>query len=108
VAAAQARARAFKPVGWRRRVIIARMKEQDIYFYSDGHELVGTFYAPEGIEAKKLPHIIVCSGYQGFNAFYPRLFSRYLTQSGYSCLGFDYRGFAASGGPRGRVTIFGL
>lgn len=81
------------------------MKEEDIYFYSDGHELAGTFYAPEGAEAEKLPHIIVCSGYQGFNDFYPRLFSRYLTQSGYSCLGFDYRGFAASSGPRGRVIL---
>lgn len=34
-----------------------------------------------------------------------RLFSRYLTQSGYLCLGFDYRGFAESGGPRGRVIL---
>lgn len=81
------------------------MKEHDIHFFSDGHELVGTFYAPEGVEATTSPHIIVCSGYQGFNAFYPRLFSRYLTKSGYSCLGFDYRGFAASSGPRGRVIL---
>lgn len=94
-----------KSVDRRRHVTIARMKEQDIYFYSDGHELAGTFYAPEGGEAKKLPHVIVCSGYQGFNAFYPRLFSRYLTKYGYSCMGFDYRGFAASGGPRGRVIL---
>ena len=92
-------------VSWRRRVIIARVKEEDIYFYSDGHQLVGTLYAPDDMEAKKLPHIIVCSGYKGFNAFYPRLFSRYLTKSGYSCLGFDYRGFAESGGPRGRVIL---
>lgn len=81
------------------------MEQQDITFFSDGIKLVGTFYAPDGMETQKLPHIIVCSGYQGFNNFYPRLFSSYLTMSGFSCLGFDYRGFAESGGPRGRVIL---
>lgn len=81
------------------------MKEQDIHFYSEGARLVGTVYAPDDEGANKLPLVIVCSGYQGFNEFYPRLFSRYLTKSGYLCLGFDYRGFAESGGPRGRVVL---
>lgn len=81
------------------------MKEQDIHFYSEGARLVGTVYAPDDVGANKLPLVIVCSGYQGFNEFYPRLFSRYLTKSGYLCLGFDYRGFAESGGPRGRVVL---
>lgn len=81
------------------------MKEQDISFFSEGIRLVGTLYVPDDAGSEKLPLVIVCSGYQGFNEFYPRLFSSYLTKSGYSCLGFDYRGFAESGGPRGRVIL---
>lgn len=81
------------------------MEERDIHFYSEGIKLLGTLYAPDDLETTDSPIVIICSGYQGFNAFYPRLFSRYLTQSGYLCLGFDYRGFAESGGPRGRVIL---
>ena len=33
------------------------------------------------------------------------MFAKKLTQSGYICLGFDYRGFADSEGERGRVIL---
>jgi fermentation-respiration switch protein FrsA (DUF1100 family) len=82
------------------------MKEKKISFYSEGCKLDGTLYLPDDYKpGEKRPAIIPNSGYQGFNEFYPRLFSRYLTAAGYVCLGFDYRGFAKSEGKQGRFIL---
>jgi fermentation-respiration switch protein FrsA (DUF1100 family) len=82
------------------------MQERQAPFYSDGYQLVGTIYLPDDYRAgEKRPAVIPCSGYQGVQSFYPRLFARQLTHAGYVCLGFDYRGFASSEGPRGRVIL---
>ncbi|MBW3568699.1 alpha/beta hydrolase [Candidatus Parcubacteria bacterium] len=82
------------------------MRERKVSFYSEGHKLTGTVYLPDDYQpGEKRPVIIPSSGYQGFNEFYPKLFSRYLTAAGYVCLGFDYRGFAESGGRKGRVIL---
>ncbi|PUB08205.1 X-Pro dipeptidyl-peptidase-like protein [Paenisporosarcina sp. OV554] len=81
-------------------------KIQKICFYSKGYKLDGTIYLPDDYQpGEKRPAIIPNSGYQGFNEFYPRLFARNLTQAGYVCLGFDYRGFAKSEGDKGRVIL---
>jgi fermentation-respiration switch protein FrsA (DUF1100 family) len=82
------------------------MKERQIHFYSEGCKLDGTLYLPDDYQpGEKRPAIIPNSGYQGFNEFYPRLFARNLTEAGYVCLGFDYRGFAKSEGAKGRVIL---
>lgn len=82
------------------------MIEKKVTFYSDGLKLEGSFYFPEQWnDNKQYPTIIVNSGYQGFNEFYPRLFSEKLTEKGYVCFGFDYRGFADSEGEKGRVVL---
>lgn len=82
------------------------MQERQISFYSEGYKLDGTIYLPDDYqEGEKRPAIIPNSGYQGFNEFYPRLFARNLTELGYVCLGFDYRGFARSEGQQGRVIL---
>lgn len=82
------------------------MIEKKISFYSEGCKLDGTIYLPDDYKSgEKRPAIIPNSGYQGFNEFYPRLFSRYLTAAGYVCLGFDYRGFAKSEGKQGRFIL---
>lgn len=82
------------------------MRERQISFYSEGCKLDGTIYLPDDYKpGEKRPAIIPNSGYQGFNEFYPKLFSRYLTAAGYVCLGFDYRGFAKSEGRQGRVIL---
>lgn len=82
------------------------MIEKQITFYSEGHQLKGTVYLPDDYkEGEKRPVIISNSGYQGFNEFYPKLFSRYFTAAGYIGIGFDYRGFAESEGPQGRVML---
>jgi fermentation-respiration switch protein FrsA (DUF1100 family) len=80
--------------------------ERHISFYSEGCKLDGTIYLPDDYQVgEKRPGIIPNSGYQGFNEFYPKLFARNLTEKGYVCLGFDYRGFAKSEGVQGRVIL---
>ncbi|HET8884504.1 MAG TPA: alpha/beta hydrolase [Candidatus Saccharimonadales bacterium] len=82
------------------------MIEKKIHFYSEGQKLAGTLYVPDDYKVgEKRPAIIANSGYQGFNEFYPKMFARYFTAAGYVCLGFDYRGFAESGGEPGRVIL---
>jgi fermentation-respiration switch protein FrsA (DUF1100 family) len=82
------------------------MQMKDISFYSEGCKLDGTLYLPDDYKpGEKRPAIIPNSGYQGFDEFYPRLFSNYLTKAGYVCLGFDYRGMAKSEGEKGRVIL---
>lgn len=82
------------------------MKEISIFFYSDGIKLVGTIYLPKNYQGqKRLPAIIVNSGYTGLNAVYPRLFAQVFTMADYAVLGFDYRGLGESEGPRGRIIL---
>lgn len=79
---------------------------KNITFYSEGKKLQGTLYYPDDYEpGKSYPALIPCSGYNGFNVFYPKLFAEYFTKYGFICLGFDYRGFADSEGEKGRVIL---
>ena len=82
------------------------MKTRTVEFFSEGVKLAGTVYLPDDyVEGTKLPCVIACSGFTGINAVYPALIARSLTQKGYCCLGFDYRGWAPSEGQVG-VTTF--
>lgn len=82
------------------------MKENKTCFYSDGLKLNGTFYYPkEGESEEKKPVVLVCSGFMGLNSIHPARFARALTAKGYTCFGFDYRGFAGSEGDRRSVLL---
>lgn len=82
------------------------MIEKAVAFFSEGCKLQGTLYLPDsGPADRPQPTVIVNSGYQGFNGFYPKMFAQKLTEYGYICLGFDYRGMADSEGQAGRVLI---
>lgn len=50
------------------------------------------------------PVVIACSGYQGLKVIHPQRFARALNPLGYAVLAFDYRGFGASEGERGRLA----
>jgi hypothetical protein len=85
---------------------IEKMIEQKVTFFSEGARLRGSFYFPDGQEQdSSLPMLIVNSGYQGFNEFYPRMFAEVFTSRGFACFGFDYRGMAESEGPKGTVLL---
>lgn len=81
------------------------MIESKVTFYSDGLRLAGSVYRPDDNPTGPSPALVVCSGYQGVNEFYPKMFAADLTRRGYVCVGFDYRGFAHSEGDSGRVLI---
>lgn len=82
------------------------MIEKAISFFSENHQLRGSIYYPENFcTDRAAPAIVVNSGYQGFNEFYPKMLAGPLTELGYVCLGFDYRGMADSDGEKGRVLL---
>lgn len=82
------------------------MIQKDVAFYSEGSRLKATIYYPDNLpEGGKHPALVVNSGYQGFNEFYPKMFAGRMTERGFICLGFDYRGMADSEGEKGRVLI---
>ena len=82
------------------------MIQKETVFYSEGSRLKATIYRPQGLsESGQHPALVINSGYQGFNEFYPRMFAERMTERGFTCLGFDYRGMADSEGEKGRVLI---
>jgi pimeloyl-ACP methyl ester carboxylesterase len=81
------------------------MKEERVAFTSDGLKLDASIYRGGGAPDAAMPAVITCSGFQGFNATHPARFARALTPRGYTCFGFDYRGFAASEGVQGAVHL---
>lgn len=82
------------------------MRTEPVTFYSDGLRLAGSFFLPDK-EAGGGPRLLLmpCSGFTGLCRIHPARFARYLTARGFTCFGFDYRGFADSEGPRGRVIL---
>jgi hypothetical protein len=81
------------------------MKERKVEFYSDGLKLDGAFYFPDGGDNLAQPVVITCSGFTGLKNIHPERFARAWTKKGFTCFGFDYRGFCNSEGEPGRVRI---
>lgn len=83
------------------------MIEKTISFFSEGSRLVGVLYLPDDYSDGQAPTraLVINSGYQGVNAFYPKLLATRMTRFGYTCLGFDYRGMVDSEGQEGRILI---
>lgn len=82
------------------------MIEERTHFYSEGLKLDAAFYLPdEGKVDPSRPIVITCSGFMGLNRIHPARFGRAMTELGYTCFGFDYRGFANSEGERRRVLL---
>lgn len=80
--------------------------QKETAFYSEGSRLQAAIYTPDDpVGTGRHPALVVNSGYQGFNAFYPKMFAERMTERGFTCLGFDYRGMADSEGEKGRVLI---
>jgi pimeloyl-ACP methyl ester carboxylesterase len=73
--------------------------------FADGHRLDADLHLPEpGVEDSAPPVVIAASGYQGLKILHPERFARALTPRGFAVLTFDYRGFGASEGERGRLA----
>jgi uncharacterized protein len=74
-------------------------------FFADGLRLDADLHLPadETGEAPA-PALVTASGYLGLKVLHPERFARALTPLGYAVLTFDYRGFGASEGERGRLA----
>ena len=82
------------------------MRIEATSFYSERLKLDAAFFLPEqGEEDSTRPLVVTCSGFMGLKDIHPARFGRALTALGYTCFGFDYRGFAKSEGEPGRVLL---
>lgn len=74
-------------------------------FFSNGLRLDADLHLPDDDGAgAPYPVVVPASGYQGLKVIHPLRFARVLTRCGYAVLAFDYRGFGASEGERGRLV----
>lgn len=81
------------------------MQQCPVKFHSSTYRLDGDLYWPDDLErGERRPAVVTTSGYQGLKDIHPARFARFLTERGYVCLAFDYRGFGASEGERGRLV----
>ena len=78
---------------------------RDIQFYSETSLLQGHLYLPEGSSPdSKLPCVILCHGFAGVKELLLPKFAQAFAEKGFAALTFDYRGFGASGGEKGRLV----
>jgi uncharacterized protein len=78
---------------------------QPLPFFSERCRLDADLHLPDDNGAgAPYPVLIAASGYQGLKVLHPERFARALTPLGYAVLAFDYRGFGASEGERGRLA----
>lgn len=81
------------------------MYRRPIRFFADRYLLDGDLWLPEHATADHpVPCVVACSGYQGLKVIHPERFARALVPAGYAVVSFDYRGFGASEGERGRLV----
>ncbi len=81
------------------------MASRPIPFFSRRCRLDADLHLPGGaVPAGGHPLVIASSGYQGLKVIHPERFARALTPLGYAVMAFDYRGFGASEGERGRLA----
>lgn len=81
------------------------MQRRPVHFYSDRLLLDGDLWLPDDVRpGQRLPAVVSASGYQGLKNIHPERFARTLVPEGFACLSFDYRGFGASEGERGRLV----
>src|SRR3984885_4683792 len=72
-------------------------------FFSERCRVDADLHLPDD-DTRPYPVLIAASGYLGLKVLHPERFARALTPLGYAVLAFDYRGFGASEGERGRVA----
>src|SRR5437868_8545025 len=79
------------------------MATKDLSFFSGPNcRLAARLYLQEGRDRKA--GIVFCHGFGGVKEGTPPGLSTLLAKHGYTVLTFDYRGFGASEGPRGRLV----
>jgi alpha-beta hydrolase superfamily lysophospholipase len=80
------------------------MLTRALSFFSDRIRLDGLLQLPDGLmPGERRPAIVLCSGFQGLKELIPAKLWGPLTEAGFVCFAFDYRGLGTSAGERGRI-----
>ena len=75
-----------------------------VTFYSDGIRLEGVILTPQGARpGERRPTVLINSGLFGLKEWVPARWWPQFLEAGFTCMAFDYRGFGASDGERGRI-----
>jgi hypothetical protein len=81
--------------------------KQPVRFYSEGFQLVGDLYTPDGLSpGDRRAGIVLCHGYTGVKDLYLPDNARVLNDAGFVVLTFDYKGWGESEGPRSRLAPY--
>jgi len=80
------------------------MDRRSVEFFSEGSKIAGDLYLPEGADAGKLPCVVLCHGFAGIKEVALPAYAVRFAREGFAALAFDYRGFGASEGARGRLV----
>ena len=81
---------------------------EPVVFFSNGHQLAGDLYTPDGPEpGGGRPGIVLCQGYTAIKDMFLPDTARALNRAGYLVLAFDYTGWGESAGPRHRLAPHG-
>ena len=78
------------------------MERRDVNWTHEGETMSGHLYVPEG--AGPFPAVVLCHGFAGVKELLLPAYAERFATAGYLALTFDYRGFGASGGERGRLV----
>ncbi|MHC5058207.1 MAG: alpha/beta hydrolase [Planctomycetota bacterium] len=79
------------------------MSRRAVEFYSEGSKIAGDLYLPEG-EEDRFPCVVLCHGFAGIKEVALPAYAVRFAREGFAALAFDYRGFGASEGARGRLV----
>jgi pimeloyl-ACP methyl ester carboxylesterase len=80
------------------------MVTRNLDLYSDGIRLDAILQVPDDLApGEHRPSVVLCSGFQGLKELIPAKLWGPLTDAGFVCLSFDYRGLGTSDGERGRI-----
>jgi len=77
--------------------------ERTVTYYSEGAKLAATLYMPDGAAGRLVPCVVLCHGFTGIKELILPDYARRFAAAGFAALAFDYRGFGASEGERGRL-----
>ena len=82
--------------------------KRPVEFYSEGFNLCGDIYVPEGLGSGEVrAGVLLCHGYTGVKDLYLPYNARALNEAGYVAMTFDYKGWGDSEGPRSRLAPYG-
>ena len=82
------------------------MQKKDVTFFSEGAAIAAHVYTPDGCGNKQFPALILCHGFAAIKEIILPAYAEVFVRNGFVVLAFDYRGFGASEGPRGRFVPY--